>query len=199
MRPPNTHLLRSAQCLSFLAEVAGSESNVEQKILNANPVLEAFGNAKTLRNNNSSRFGRWMEVGFDPRGSINGCRIENYLLEKVRVVKQTSGERNYHVFYQLCTSKKYGGAYGVTRPQDFRYLKESGCESVGGIDDAADFNDVELALNQLGFLESEIGELFGITAAVLYIGNIKFTSDGGEGSKVSAFHAKKYFLQITIK
>ena len=172
------------QCLSFLAEVAGSESNVEQKILNANPVLEAFGNAKTLRNNNSSRFGRWMEVSFDARGGICGCKIENYLLEKARVVRQTSGERNYHIFYQLCTSKKWGQLYGVTRPADFRYLSESGCETVTGIDDEADFNDVTLALTQLGFAEDEIDQMFGITAAVLYIGNIKFKSDGGEGSKL---------------
>jgi len=91
------------QCLAFFAEVAGSESNVEQKIVQANPILEAFGNAKTLRNNNSSRFGKYMEIHFDKFGKIVGARTENYLLEKSRVVTQTPGERNYHIFYQLCT------------------------------------------------------------------------------------------------
>ncbi|CAM9483599.1 unnamed protein product, partial [Ectocarpus sp. 8 AP-2014] len=93
------------QCFNFLAEVAGSQNAVEQRILHANPVLESFGNAKTLRNNNSSRFGRWTEVHFDPKGQASsrlvcGARIENYLLEKQRVVAQAKGERNFHIFYQ---------------------------------------------------------------------------------------------------
>jgi myosin heavy subunit len=89
------------QCFNFLAEIAGSELQLEQKILNANPILEAFGNAKTLRNNNSSRFGRWTEINFSSKGQIIGASIENYLLEKSRVVHQNSGERNYHIFYQV--------------------------------------------------------------------------------------------------
>jgi myosin heavy subunit len=92
------------QCFNLLAEIAGSESALEQKILNANPVLEAFGNAKTLRNNNSSRFGRWTAIHFSPSGHIIGALIENYLLEKSRVVHQLKGERNYHIFYQVCTA-----------------------------------------------------------------------------------------------
>lgn len=89
------------QCFNFLAEIAGSELQLEQKILNANPILEAFGNAKTLRNNNSSRFGRWTEINFSAKGQIIGASIENYLLEKSRVVHQNTGERNYHIFYQV--------------------------------------------------------------------------------------------------
>lgn len=81
--------------------VLGSDLQLEQKILNANPILEAFGNAKTLRNNNSSRFGRWTEINFSTRGQIIGASIENYLLEKSRVVRQSQGERNYHIFYQV--------------------------------------------------------------------------------------------------
>ena len=173
------------QCLSFLAEVAGSENNVEQKILNANPVLEAFGNAKTLRNNNSSRFGRWMEIHFQERGSICGCRIENYLLEKARVSFQTEGERNYHIFYQICYSG-VGEKFGVTKPSSFRYLSQSGCDTVRGIDDTADFNDVCLALSQLGFDEKEMDELFGLVCAVLHLGNITYSSDGDQGSRVES-------------
>ena len=89
------------QCFSYLAEVAGSELGLEQKILNAIPILEAFGNAKTLRNDNSSRFGRWTEIHFSARGQITCASIENYLLEKTRVVFQSMGERNYHIFYQV--------------------------------------------------------------------------------------------------
>ena len=88
--------------LSYLAEVAGSvDGEIAQKILVANPVLEAFGNAKTIVNDNSSRFGKWIEVLFDKRLRICGARIINYLLEKARVTDQHDGERNFHIFYQL--------------------------------------------------------------------------------------------------
>ncbi len=87
-------------CLGFLAEVGGSESGVESKVLQANPLLEAFGNAKTLRNNNSSRFGKWIEVKFNGTGQISNGHIINYLLEKSRVVYQSKEERNFHIFYQ---------------------------------------------------------------------------------------------------
>ena len=95
------------QCLAFLADVAGSEGNIEERILMANPVLEAYGNAKTLRNNNSSRFGKWIEIHFNNEGrTICGAKIDNYLLEKSRLAYQQKDERNYHIFYQLCKSHK---------------------------------------------------------------------------------------------
>jgi myosin heavy subunit len=89
-------------CLSFLSEIAGSPTGVEKKILSANPLLEAFGNAKTLRNNNSSRFGKFMELHFDMKGGVMSCGTINYLLEKSRVHSQAADERSYHIFYQLC-------------------------------------------------------------------------------------------------
>jgi myosin heavy subunit len=130
------------QCFNFLAEKAGSDTGLEQKILNANPVLEAFGNAKTLRNNNSSRFGRWTAIHFSSKGSIIGASIENYLLEKSRVVFQNEGERNYHIFYQLCACK--GQDFGLEAgPEAFRYLNQSNCTTAPGIDDSRDFSDVQ--------------------------------------------------------
>jgi myosin heavy subunit len=110
---------------------------VEQKILLANPILEAFGNAKTLRNDNSSRFGKYMEVFFNTSKQICGSTTTNYLLEKIRVVKQQAGERNYHVFYQLtkAASQAERKELCVGEPTDYAYLATSGCTDVAGVDD----------------------------------------------------------------
>ncbi len=121
------------QCLQYLSEVSGSTTGVEKKILAANPILETFGNAKTLRNNNSSRFGKFMEIDFY-RGKIFACCTVNYLLEKSRVVFQNEGERSYHIFYQLCQSLKavdgdfdfsaeFVKRLGVTAPETFLNLR----------------------------------------------------------------------------
>ena len=105
-------------CLAFMAEVAGSDSAVETQVLQANPLLESFGNAKTVRNHNSSRFGRWIEIHFDESGAIASARIEQYLLEKSRVVHQASSERSYHVFYMLCESPA-GESLGLGHPSSY--------------------------------------------------------------------------------
>jgi len=109
---------------------------VEQKVLSANPLLEAFGNAKTLRNNNSSRFGKLMRVAFGGLAyQISGCAIENYLLEKSRVVYQGAGERNYHIFYMLCLSPECLQDFCLGTADEFRYLNTSGCVDIDGVDD----------------------------------------------------------------
>ena len=124
-----------------MTDVAGTgdkkKKSIADQIMESNPILEAFGNAKTLRNNNSSRFGKWMEVNFGGNNKISGCRIINYLLEKSRVVQQTQMERNYHVFYMLLV-----GADAALRSKlhlqtadDYKYLNRSGCTMVGTIDD----------------------------------------------------------------
>eukprot|EP00752_Nemacystus_decipiens_P006696 g6019.t1 len=187
------------QCFNFLAEVAGSQNAVEQRILHANPVLESFGNAKTLRNNNSSRFGRWTEVHFDPKGQVCGARIENYLLEKQRVVSQAKGERNFHIFYQLCTSE-IAQHLELGAPEYFRYLRESGCMSVPGIHDQKDFQEVEEAFNKLGFGFEEKCWCYETVAAVLHLGNISFSANG-EGSQVDqagaqALHSAARYLRV---
>jgi myosin heavy subunit len=103
----------------------GSEgAALERKILQVNPLLEAFGNAKTLMNDNSSRFGKYTELKFDSRGGVMGAQISEYLLEKSRVVRQNAGERNFHVFYYLFSSPA-AKQYGLTSPKDFKYISNA--------------------------------------------------------------------------
>ena len=162
-------------CLTFLAEVAGSEAAVETQVLSATPLLEAFGNAKTVRNNNSSRFGRWIEVHFDGTGVISSARIEQYLLEKARVVHQAQDERGYHAFYMLCEAKE-GEALGLIHPSAYRFLNASGCYTADGISDSEDFAKVLTAFADLGFEDAEIGEIWKYLAAILLMGNLGFVS-----------------------
>ena len=184
------------QCLNFLADAAGSDSNVEQKILLANPVLEAFGNAKTLRNNNSSRFGKWIEIHFDrQKRQIVGAKIINYLLEKSRVVRQQRNERNYHIFYQLCTNKALVRKYGLSTPGNHKYTSRSGCTRVRGINDSAEFEDVLKAMGELQFSSAEQDFVFSLTSGVLHLGDVEFADraerGGNAGSQVKNIDAMR--------
>ena len=159
---------------------------IAQRVLSANPGLEAFGNAKTLRNNNSSRFGKFMQVYFDERMRIGGCQIENYLLEKSRVVMQLEGERNFHIFYMLCVAPSVSvrSALFLEKPQEYNYLNQSGCTVVDGMDDVREFEDVESALEKLNFTEDEKMDIYRVAAAVLHVGNIKFDPSGSDACKL---------------
>ena len=162
------------QCFSYLAEVAGSENNVETKILKANPILEAFGNAKTTRNNNSSRFGKWIEVHFDIRGQVGGAKITNYLLEKCRVTSQQSGDRNFHIFYQMLKTASVCIPHGLGAGSSaFRYTR-GGSDAVDGVDDTAEFQEMIEAMAQLGFSQDESDATIQIAAGVLHLGNVTF-------------------------
>jgi len=182
------------QCLAYLTEVtqrggaqvaSSGASSVEGKILAANPILEAFGNAKTIRNDNSSRFGRFTEVHFKESGKIDGARIDNFLLEKSRVVRQGKGERNYHVFYQLLCSDRIS-SLGLGSMDSFSYLNGSGCYTVDGVDDRNEYEVVLQAFDEMGFTRDEIEWIFDLVAAILHLGNASFVSDGGEGSRLSS-------------
>ncbi|KAF7303718.1 Myosin type II heavy chain [Mycena indigotica] len=150
---------------------------LERQILQANPILEAFGNAQTQRNNNSSRFGKFVRITFAPDGSIAGANIDWYLLEKSRVVVRSEAERNFHVFYQLMAG---GGSLkenlllsgGI---EDYEYLNMSRRE-VDGVDDKEEWSLLKGALDIVGFTTAEQFDLFRIVAAILHIGNITITS-----------------------
>eukprot|EP00761_Pharyngomonas_kirbyi_P013669 gb/GECH01013698.1/.p1 GENE.gb/GECH01013698.1/~~gb/GECH01013698.1/.p1 ORF type:complete len:952 (+),score=246.60 gb/GECH01013698.1/:1-2856(+) len=150
---------------------------VKQQILESNPVLEAFGNAKTLRNNNSSRFGKYMEIQFNLAGDPIGGRITNYLLEKSRVVGRTIGERSFHIFYQLCRGASSSLRQELRIPSSwhqFRYLALSECWDVAAMDDAADFSATCHALRFVGVDDEDQHAVFRLLAAILHLGQVTF-------------------------
>ena len=155
--------------LSYLARVAGgAQDDVARRILESNPVLEAYGNAKTLRNDNSSRFGKWMTVAFDADRRVAGCAIDTYLLEKSRVVGCGPGERTYHALYQVLSDIE-----GEAR--EFPYLARGGCVRIDGVDDAQEFATQLRALDALGVTDRQ--DVLDIVAAVLHLGCAEFDGD----------------------
>ncbi|XP_010249396.1 PREDICTED: myosin-1-like [Nelumbo nucifera] len=162
--------------MQYLAALGGG-SGIEYEILKTNPILEAFGNAKTSRNDNSSRFGKLIEIHFSETGKISGAKIQTFLLEKSRVVQCAEGERSYHIFYQLCA-----GAPPALREKlhlknanEYKYLRQSNCFSIAGIDDAERFRIVMEALNVVHISKEDQDSVFAMLAAVLWLGNISFT------------------------
>ena len=167
-----------------------SSSRLEQQILAANPILEAFGNAKTSRNNNSSRFGKLITINFDANGAINGGGIINYLLEKSRIVHQNLDERNYHIFYQLLTAAsdpKMAQALKLQSPELFAITNPEG-KGVVTIDNHSDEKEFEETINSmriLHFSEQDKNDTFKIVAGVLHFGNIKFVAKTEESCVIA--------------
>ncbi|KAM8855512.1 unconventional myosin-Ib isoform 2-T4 [Spinachia spinachia] len=165
--------------MSYVAAVCGKGqevNKVKEQLLQSNPVLEAFGNAKTVRNDNSSRFGKYMDIEFDFKGDPLGGVISNYLLEKSRVVKQPRGERNFHVFYQLLSGASEDTLRKLKLDRDFSKYNYLSLDSaaVNGLDDAANFRTVKNAMQIVGFMEDEVQSVLELVAAVLKLGNIEF-------------------------
>ncbi|XP_033750743.1 unconventional myosin-Ie-like isoform X1 [Pecten maximus] len=169
--------------MGFIAKVSGGGEKVQKVkdvILESNPLLEAFGNAKTVRNNNSSRFGKYVEIQFSRGGEPDGGKISNFLLEKTRVVSQNRSERNFHIFYQICAGADASQkeSLGVTTPDYYMYLNQSGTYTVDGTDDVAEYKDTMHAMHTVGMADETIEDVICVVAGILHLGNIAFQEDG---------------------
>ncbi|XP_008397964.1 unconventional myosin-X isoform X2 [Poecilia reticulata] len=167
---------------SIAAPQSERTTHVEQAIVQSSPIMEAFGNAKTVYNNNSSRFGKFIQLHFSECGNIQGGCVIDYLLEKNRVVRQNPGERNYHIFYALLAgaSNEDKSLYFLEEPaESFHYLSQSGCLKDKSLNDKELYNSVMEALKVLGFTEEEIRDMFKLLSGVLQLGNMEFMLAGG--------------------
>ncbi|KAG5949621.1 hypothetical protein E4U53_005814 [Claviceps sorghi] len=175
--------------IQYLAAVAPSEvatrsrsqhTNLSQQILRANPILEAFGNAQTVRNHNSSRFGKFIRIEFYRNGAIAGAFIDWYLLEKSRVVRINPHERNYHVFYQLLkganSQMKSELLLNGLDTQDFAYTR-NGHDSIVGVSDKEEWDSLMEAFGVMGFSDDELLSVFRTIAAILHLGNIEVAKE----------------------
>ncbi|XP_067131867.1 unconventional myosin-Ie-like [Centruroides vittatus] len=165
--------------MSYIAQISGGGTRVQkikEIILESNPLLEAFGNAKTVRNNNSSRFGKYVEIQFSRGGEPEGGKISNFLLEKSRVVNQNPDERNFHMFYQLClgATEQMKSNFGLASPDYFWYLNQSGTYRVDGINDAHDFQETLRAMTVMGMSDNDQFNVLQVVAGILHMGNISF-------------------------
>ncbi|CAM5145033.1 unnamed protein product [Eretmochelys imbricata] len=169
--------------MSYISKISGGGPKVQHVkdiILQSNPLLEAFGNAKTVRNNNSSRFGKYFEIQFSPGGEPDGGKISNFLLEKSRVVMRNPGERSFHIFYQFIegASSEQKHSLGITSMDYYYYLSLSGSYKVDDINDKSDFQETLHAMNVIGIFAEEQSLVLQIVAGVLHLGNISFKEVG---------------------
>lgn len=174
------------------------ELTVLERVMQSNPVLEAFGNARTLRNDNSSRFGKFIELGFSRAGHLLGAKVQTYLLEKVRLAFHQTGERNYHIFYNLLRGasheqkEKYGFLEGDTGglelPNCFHYTSQGGAPQLREYTDEDTFVHTLKGMRALGWSEDTIDRVLGLIAGLLHLGEITFekkeTSSGNDAAGV---------------
>ncbi|CAA2963472.1 myosin-17-like [Olea europaea subsp. europaea] len=187
--------------LAYLGGRSGVEGRtVEQQVLESNPVLEAFGNAKTVRNNNSSRFGKFVEIQFDKSGRISGAAIRTYLLERSRVCQISDPERNYHCFYLLCAaSPEDREKYKLGNPGSYHYLNQSKCYELDGVSDAEEYLATRRAMDIVGISEQEQEAIFRVVAAILHLGNIEFAKGKEIDSSVIKDENSRFHLNTTAE
>ncbi|KAE8603146.1 hypothetical protein XENTR_v10014237 [Xenopus tropicalis] len=213
--------------LRYLTESYGSGQDIDERIVEANPLLEAFGNAKTVRNNNSSRFGKFVEIHFNEKNSVVGGFVSHYLLEKSRICVQGQDERNYHIFYRLCAGapEDIRQKLFLCSPDTFRYLNR-GCTRYFAskdtdkqilqnrkspeylkhgalkdplLDDHGDFNRMCIAMKKIGLDDTEKLDLFRVVAGVLHLGNIDFEEAGSTSGGCTLRKKSSESLQCCAK
>ncbi|XP_010438394.1 PREDICTED: myosin-14 [Camelina sativa] len=190
--------------MQYLADMGGravSEGRtVENKVLESNPVLEAFGNAKTVRNNNSSRFGKFVEIQFDQRGRISGAAIRTYLLERSRVCQVSDPERNYHCFYMLCAAPPEDiKKWKLADPRKFHYLNQSQCIELERMDDAKEYRETRKAMDVVGINSEEQEAIFRVVAAILHLGNVEFGKGKEADSSALKDETSNYHLKTAAE
>ncbi|KIY73607.1 myosin class I heavy chain [Cylindrobasidium torrendii FP15055 ss-10] len=177
--------------MQYIAAVSGgadsSIQEVKDMVLATNPLLESFGCAKTLRNNNSSRHGKYLEILFNANAEPIGAQITNYLLEKGRVVGQVTDERNFHIFYQFTkgASDEQRETFGLQGPDMYAYTSLSGCLDVQDIDDVKDYSDTIAAMNVIGLSAEEQNNIFRMLAVILWLGNVQFVENDDGNSTIA--------------
>ena len=191
--------------MQYIAAASNSHSEsigkIKDMVLATNPLLESFGCAKTLRNNNSSRHGKYLEIKFNSQFEPCAGNITNYLLEKQRVVSQIKNERNFHIFYQFTkgASDTYRQMLGVQMPEQYIYTAAAGCTTADTIDDIKDFQGTLEAMRTIGLAQEEQDQIFRMLAAILWIGNISFIENEEGNAQIrdtSVTDFVAYLLQV---
>ncbi|CAH0477798.1 unnamed protein product [Peronospora belbahrii] len=169
------------------SKVDVSSSSVEQCVLQSNPLLEAFGNAKTIRNDNSSRFGKFIKIYYHTDGTISGATTSHFLLEKSRIVGSAESERNYHVFYQMCAGMpmEEKNALKLKPASEFHFLNQGNCFHVPEINDKKDFKELVEAMSTVGIPPELQHTIFRLVACVLHLGNMEFTENAKNESQIA--------------
>mmetsp|Transcript_9650 Transcript_9650/g.18159 ORF Transcript_9650/g.18159 Transcript_9650/m.18159 type:complete len:1426 (-) Transcript_9650:410-4687(-) len=192
---------RSHQLCALQGSASDEGSVIQQRILDANPVLEAFGNATTIRNTNSSRFGKLFQVQYNDYGLIVGARLTKYLLEKSRVVSQAVNERNYHIFYQLCAgaTEQERRTLGLQGASCYHYLSQNGRDvCVDGLNDNEGFQKVRNGLRVLGINDGEQSAMWRLVAAILHLGNLCFVCNERTGETYVDPSASSYLDWVAL-
>ncbi|XP_062221813.1 protein OPAQUE1-like isoform X3 [Phragmites australis] len=185
------------QYLTYVGgRVALDDRMVEQQVLESNPLLEAFGNAKTVRNDNSSRFGKFVEIQFDASGRISGAAIRTYLLERSRVVQITDPERNFHCFYQLCASGKDAELYKLGHASSFHYLNQSKTYELEGTNNEDEYWKTKRAMDIVGISRKDQDAIFRTLAAILHLGNVEFSPGKEHDSSKIKDSTSNFHLQM---
>ena len=183
--------------LSDPSNYLDNDASLEKQVLDSNPLLEAFGNAKTVKNNNSSRFGKFIQVNVDGSGKITSATIRSYLLEKSRIVHQSSKERNFHIFYYVFLDPQIVDVYELENIENYTYLANSFIDAIPEEEDKLGYNILKNCMKVLGFTDEEFNEIIDIVVGILNLGNIEFEENyvPGKGDHAGVTEKTYHYLE----